>query len=87
MAKRKFGGLRNELEKVREPNSNSADDGKGRTPGKSGNPAWTQHTVMLEKSVHRAARQLLLQQDDGTDMSDLLNHLLADWVSQHQAKV
>jgi hypothetical protein len=61
-------------------------NGQGRTLGKRSNPAWTQHTVMLEKATHRAAMGILLHQDNGMDVSDLLNSLLADWVRQHQPK-
>jgi hypothetical protein len=40
---------------------------------------------MLEKETHLAALDILRRQDDGTDVSDLLNDLLADWVRQHRA--
>jgi len=41
---------------------------------------------MLEKATHRAALGILLHQDNGTDISDLLNQLLAQWVEQNQIK-
>jgi hypothetical protein len=41
---------------------------------------------MLEKETHMAALDILRHQDSGTDVSDLLNGLLADWVRQHQPK-
>jgi hypothetical protein len=89
MPNRKFSGLRAELEKARHQTLIATRDdtpsGNGRKPGKRSNPAWTQHTVMLEKATHRAAIEILLHQDDGTDVSDLLNALLADWVRQHRA--
>jgi hypothetical protein len=91
MPNRKFSGLRAELEKAKQNTPAAAGsaglaNGKGRAPGKRSNPAWTQHTVMLEKATHRAALEILLRQDNGTDVSDLLNGLLADWVKHHQAK-
>ena len=89
MPSRKFSGLREELEKARHEPSGGArtEPGRahGRKPGKRSNPAWTQHTVMLEKDTHRAALGILLREDNGTDVSDLLNSLLADWVRQHGA--
>ena len=89
MPSRKFSGLRAELEKARhEPSGGTrkeAGRADGRKPGKRSNPAWTQHTVMLEKETHRAALAILLRQDDRTDVSDLLNSLRADWVRQNRA--
>jgi hypothetical protein len=91
MASRKFAGLRAELEKAKYQVPTETQRGEGGKPGrpvggKRSHPDWTQHTVMLNKGVHRAAMQLLLQEEDRKDMSDLLNELLADWVRQHQAK-
>lgn len=90
MPNRKFSGLRAALEKAKNDTSPAeraeARNGKGKAPGKRSNPAWTQHTVMLEKETHRAALAILLREDNGTDVSDLLNGLLADWVRQHQAQ-
>ena len=90
MPSRKFSGLRAELEKARHNTPaaarSEAASGKGRAPGKRSNPAWKQHTVMLEKNTHLAALDILRRQDNGTDVSDLLNGLLADWVRQHQPK-
>jgi len=85
MPSRKFSGLRAELERARQ--TGSAPDGKSRAPGKRSDPAWTQHTVMLKKATHRAAAQILLHQDGGMDMSDLIERLLAAWVSQHRTKM
>jgi hypothetical protein len=91
VATRKFAGLRAELEKARHqvPTETQRETGGrlGRpTGGKRSHPDWTQHTVMLHKGVHRAAMQLLWQQEDRKDMSELLNELLANWVQQHQPK-
>jgi hypothetical protein len=90
MPNRKFSGLRAEIEKAKNntgaPAHIEGAGGKGRAPGKRSNPAWKQHTVMLEKETHRAALDILRRQDNGTDVSDLLNGLLADWVRVHQPK-
>jgi hypothetical protein len=86
MPNRKFAGIRAELEKAKQNTPAGPVNGKVSTPGKRSNPAWTQHTVMLEKATHRAALGILLHQDNGTDISDLLNGLLAQWVEQNQIK-
>jgi hypothetical protein len=90
MRNRKFSGLRAELEKARQHTSPAAHAeagrGKGRAPGKRSNPAWKQHTIMLEKETHLAVLDILRRQDNGTDVSDLVNSLLADWVRQRQPK-
>ena len=87
----KFAGLRAELEKARHQPSTDARQEESKSlgrpvGGKRSHPDWTQHTVMLHKGVHRAAMQLLWQQEDRKDMSELLNELLANWVQQHQPK-
>jgi hypothetical protein len=89
MPKGKFAGLRAELEKAKQGTTSRPDriDGKGRAPGKRSNPAWKQHTVMLEKETHLVALDILRRQDNGQDISDLLNQLLADWVKQHRTAV
>ena len=86
MPNRKFAGIRAELERAKQAPAPPTHPGKARTPGKRSNPAWTQHTVMLEKATHRAALGILLHQDNGTDISDLLNQLLTQWVEQNQIK-
>lgn len=90
MPNRKFSDLRAELEKAKHQapiaTRDEAPRGNRRKPGKRSNPAWTQHTVMLEKATHRAAIQILLHQDNGMDVSELLNGLLAGWVKEHQTK-
>jgi hypothetical protein len=96
MPERKFSGIRAEIEKAKqnpptaagrtEAPTSAAPTGKGRAPGKRSNPAWRQHTVMLEKETHLAALDILRRQDTGKDISDLLNGLLAHWVKQNQPK-
>jgi hypothetical protein len=95
MPERKFSGIRAEIEKAKqnpqaagrtEAPPPPAQTGKGRAPGKRSNPAWKQHTVMLEKQYHLAALDILRRQDNGKDISDLLNGLLAHWVKQQQTK-
>jgi hypothetical protein len=93
MPHRKFSGIRAEIEKAKQtpptpgrPEALPAPTGKGRAPGKRSNPAWKQHTVMLEKENHLAALDILRRQDTGKDISDLLNGLLAHWVKHNQTK-
>lgn len=50
----------------------------GRPPGKKTDPAYRQVTVYLQEDIHRSARKLLL--DERRQFSDLVNHLVAEWV-------
>lgn len=67
---------RNEGQRKPEPT------GKGRAPGKRSDPAWKQHTVMLKKENHLAALNILRRQDNGRDISDLLDNLLEQWLKK-----
>lgn len=58
--------------------------GKGRAPGKRSDPAWKQHTVMLRKENHLAALDILRRQEDGPDISELLDSLLEQWVKKQR---
>jgi hypothetical protein len=64
----------------------SAPTGKGRAPGKRSDPAWKQHTVMLKRVTHLEATDLLRRQEDGQDISELLQGLLEQWVKRERAK-
>jgi hypothetical protein len=49
---------------------------KGRAAGKRSDPAWRQHTVMLKRETHIEASDILRRQEDGQDVSELLQSLL-----------
>ncbi|SRR6266446_2036016 len=100
MAKSNFSGLADAIKEAQQqpepreradtpapqPESAAAPSGRGRAPGKRSDPNWRQHTVMLEKENHFAAVDILRRQDQGQDVSDLLNSLLGQWVKRHQIK-
>jgi hypothetical protein len=55
---------------------------KGRAPGKSTDPNYVQVTVYLRKSVHAAARKLLI--DERRQFSDLVDELVDQWIKDSQ---
>lgn len=57
---------------------------KGRPIGKRSDPAWRQHTVMLKRETHIEASDILRRQDDGQDISELLQSLLEQWVKRQR---
>ena len=62
----------------------SASSMRGRAPGKRSNPDWRQHTVLLKRETHLEATSILRRQEDGTDISDLLQSLLEHWVKRQK---
>lgn len=57
-----------------------------RQEGKRSDPAWKQYAVMLKKDSHKQATRILRDRYEGTDMSDLMESLLASWLQgQHDA--
>ena len=64
----------------------AAPTSKGRAPGKRSDPAWKQHTVMLKRETHLEATDLLRRQEDGQDISELLQGLLEQWVKRQRSK-
>ncbi len=60
-----------------------SDDGKIRgrpATGKRSNPEWKLFSHFLRKKTQRAAVAKLQAQDDGRDLSDVLQQLLEDWL-------
>lgn len=52
----------------------------GRPPGKKTSADYVQVTVYLKKTVHTAARKILL--DDRKQFSDLVNELVSNWINE-----
>ena len=48
--------------------------------GKRSDPNWKQYSVLLKKESHKQACQLLREQYDGIDLSDLMQALLEQWL-------
>jgi len=55
--------------------------GRGRPPtGKRSNPEWKLYSHFLKRQTQRAAVARLQAQDDGRDLSDVLQELLEGWL-------
>ena len=57
--------------------------GRGRRAGKRSDPAFRPTTFFVRKETQRKATRLLEDQDAGRDLSDLVEELLATWVSEN----
>jgi hypothetical protein len=55
--------------------------GRGRpASGKRSNPEWKLYSHFLKRQTQRAAVARLQAEDDGRDLSDVLQELLENWV-------
>ena len=90
MAESKFAGifqhsLTEEPRAVeRAENRTTALKGPGRPPGKRSDPEYKQYSVLLKRQTHRQVTALLRDQEDGPDVSELLQQLLEQWLKQQQ---
>ena len=58
--------------------------GKRRAIGKRSDPDYTPTTFFVRKETKRRAAQMLLEDvNSKTDLSDLVEELLAKWISEH----
>lgn len=58
-----------------------AGKGKGRPAiGKRSNPEWKLYSHFLKKQTQRAAAARLQAEDEGRDLSDVLQELLENWL-------
>lgn len=53
-----------------------------RPSGKRSDPAWSPITILMRKSVKRAVRRRLEDEEQGRDLSTLIDSLLSDWLSR-----
>ena len=58
----------------------------GRPRGKRSDPAWKQFSVLLKKETQRAATTLLRDQDEGQDLSGLVQNLLEGWIKKQKSR-
>jgi len=66
-----------------EPASMTLEVSKGRgrpATGKRSNPEWKLYSHFLKKHTQRAVAARLLAEDDGRDLSDVLQELLENWL-------
>jgi hypothetical protein len=68
------------------PASRSAEPvrGKGRPPGKRSDPAWKLYSHFLKKQTHREVTNILRNEENGQDLSEVLQQLLEEWLIQHK---
>ena len=57
---------------------------KGRPPGKRSDPAWKLYSHFLKKQTHREVTNILRNEENGRDLSDVLEQLLEEWLIQHK---
>jgi len=61
------------------------EEGRGRgrpATGKRSNPQWKLYSHFLKKQTQRAAAARLQAEDDGRDLSDVLQELLERWLRE-----
>ena len=56
--------------------------GRGRPPGKRSDPDWAPRTILMRSKIHRRVSILLLERDNGPDLSELVDQLLTEWISK-----
>jgi hypothetical protein len=54
----------------------------GRPPGKRSDPEWKPRTILMRTKTHRRVSRVLLDRDDGPDLSELIDELLDEWVTK-----
>jgi hypothetical protein len=92
MAEGKFSGLGAAIKEAQQQPHGEAEPQrtdrmkphKGRAAGKRSDPAWRQHTVMLKRETHIEASDILPRQENGQDISELLQSLLEQWVKRQR---
>lgn len=70
----------------REPTA-KASRPRGRPPGKRSDPDWKLFSHFLKRSTQRQATAILFEQDEGRDLSDVLQNLLEKWVARERTKI
>ena len=58
--------------------------GRGRPPGKRSNPEWKLYSHFLKKQTQREATNILRNEENGRDLSDVLQELLEEWLTRHK---
>ncbi len=56
--------------------------GRGRPPGKRSDPDWAPRTILMRSKIHRRVSIMLLERDNGPDLSELVDQLLTEWISK-----
>lgn len=64
------------------PPAPETQKGRGRPPGKRSDPDWAPRTILMRTKIHLRVSIMLLERDDGPDLSELVDQLLAEWISK-----
>ena len=59
---------------------------KGRPKGKRSNPDFEQVTAYIRSQTYRQTKIALLQQDELSDFSELIEELLTEWLSTQKGE-
>ncbi|MFW6295643.1 MAG: hypothetical protein ACOC04_00470 [Halothece sp.] len=59
---------------------------RGRPKGKRSNPDYEQVTAYIKKETHRQTKIALLQQGEQQEFSELVEHLLTEWLRTQKSK-
>jgi len=91
MSESKFAGTLSKLKKTAkgptEPKA-SISPSPTQTPltghhrGKRSDPEWANITILMRRSIKRNARRRLEDEEEGVDLSELIDRLLTDWLSR-----
>jgi hypothetical protein len=54
----------------------------GRPPGKRSDPDWKPRTILMRTKTHRQVSRVLLDRDEGPDLSELVDELLSEWLGR-----
>lgn len=57
-----------------------------RKPGKRSDPDFAQVSAWLRKDTHQSVKVALLQEGQGREFSELVEHLLTEWLGDRVAK-
>src|SRR3954463_11605046 len=91
MSESKFAGTLNRLKKTNKTPSkpkptNSTSPTQppltGHHRGKRSDPEWTNITILMRRNIKRDARRRLEDEEEGVDLSELIDRLLTEWLSR-----
>ena len=77
----KFQQILKAAESVREEHS-EPNPIKTKGSGKRSDPDYVQISAYIRKETHRLAKRKLLEEDSERDLSDVIEELLSNWVSE-----
>lgn len=56
--------------------------GRGRPLGKRSDPDWAPRTILMRSKIHKRVSIMLLERDNGPDLSELVDELLTEWIAK-----